>query len=83
MSRMIASLLLAGLAAASVPAMAGDDPSSDQTASGNQWMQKCMAKMKQANNGMSQQDMEKSCRDQMKAHGDQPTQKTEPVVPGH
>ncbi len=82
MNRIIASLLLAGLAAASVPAMAGD-ASSDQTASGNQWMQKCMAKMKQANNGMSQQDMEKSCRDQMKAHGDQPTQKTDPVVPGH
>ena len=46
-------------------------------------MKECMKKQKAANNGMSEADMRKSCKDQIKAHVDNPNAPTEPVVPAH
>jgi hypothetical protein len=44
------------------------------------FMKDCMSKAKQANNGTSEMDMHKSCRDQMKANVDQPSK---PVTPAN
>ena len=53
---------------------------SPQKTQRRQFMKDCMAKAKAANNGMSEQDMKKACRDQWKASmGD--AQK--PVTPAH
>jgi hypothetical protein len=48
----------------------------------HQMMKDCMAKQKAANNGMSVQDMRKSCKDQIKAKVDHPAD-SQPVVPAH
>jgi hypothetical protein len=49
----------------------------------HQAMKACMEKAKAANNGMSEEDMKKSCRDQIKANVDHPDQPKDPVVPAH
>jgi hypothetical protein len=46
-------------------------------------MKDCMAKAKASNNGMSEQDMKKSCRDQIKAKVDHPNDNSAPVTPAH
>jgi hypothetical protein len=82
-----AALLFAGLSCAGMPALA-DDTSSAPPPSGmhsemHRMMKECMAKQKAANNGMSEKDMKKSCRDQMKSKMDHPEDTSPPVVPAH
>ena len=65
------------------PSSAGQmtqDPSSSKPMSKSQkaFMKDCMTKAKAANNGMSEVDMKKSCKDQLKA--DQPDKA---VTPAH
>jgi hypothetical protein len=72
-------------------AMADDTPSAntspDSSSStpsnikAHKMMKDCMAKQRQANNGMSEQDMKKSCKDQIKAQVDNPD--SQPVAPAH
>jgi hypothetical protein len=52
-----------------------DDTSTtgNQTPEQKQFMKDCMGKAKAANNGMSEQDMKKSCKDQLKASMGNPT----------
>jgi hypothetical protein len=49
----------------------------------HQMMKHCMAKAKASNNGMSEQDMKKSCKDQIKAKVDHPNDTAQPVTPAH
>lgn len=88
-------LVIAALLSAASQTMANEPPANAQSAdssttsneyaapakSNQQMMKECMAKQKAANNGMSAKDMQKSCRDQIKANVDQPNK--EPVVPAH
>lgn len=70
------------------PASAGSNTQMDQqqdgtstkkmTASQKAFMKDCMNKAKQSNNGMSEKDMHKSCRDQLKANVGKPQK---PVTP--
>jgi hypothetical protein len=56
-----------------------DDTSTKKmTASQKTFMKDCVTKAKQANNGMSEKDMHKSCREQLKANVGKPKQ---PVTP--
>lgn len=87
MNRLISTVILAGSLGIGAQAMANDPPSSsDMPANSNidthQMMKECMAKQKAANNGMSEDDMRKSCRDQIKAKIDNPDASA-PVVPAH
>ncbi len=45
-----------------------------------QFMKDCMTKARASNNGMSEQDMKKSCMEQLKASMGNPA---EPVTPAH
>jgi hypothetical protein len=81
MNRSICTLLITTVLAAGV-ALA-DDTTSDQTAQKpdqKQFMKDCMTKARAANNGMSEQDMKKSCKDQLKANMGNPPA---PVTPAH
>jgi hypothetical protein len=49
----------------------------------HQMMKDCMAKAKAANNGMSEEDMKKSCKDQIKAKVDHPDDSSPTVTPAH
>lgn len=81
MSRTVTTLLFAGLLGLGVQAMA-DEPISDQAPqSHKQFMKDCMAKAKAANNGMSEKDMKKACKEQLKATVEDPNK--EPVTPAH
>ncbi|HEY3850891.1 MAG TPA: hypothetical protein VGL87_07980 [Steroidobacteraceae bacterium] len=86
MNRMITTLLVLGAMGAGMQAMA-DDPStstsSGTTMNTHQMMKHCMAKAKASNNGMSEQDMKKSCKDQIKAKVDHPNDTAQPVTPAH
>jgi hypothetical protein len=83
MNRSICTLLIAVVMGAGV-ALADDTPTTGnqtpQTANQKQFMKDCMAKAKAANNGMSQQDMKKSCEQQLKASMGNPA---DPVTPAH
>jgi Spy/CpxP family protein refolding chaperone len=63
--------------------MADDSATTPQPKTNQQMMKECMKKQKAANNGMSEADMRKSCRDQIKANVDHPDAPAEPVVPAH
>jgi hypothetical protein len=81
MKRSICTLLIATIIGAGVAQ--ADNASSDQTMQKpdqKQFMKDCMAKAKAANNGMSAQDMRKSCKDQLKAAMGNPQP---PVTPAH
>jgi hypothetical protein len=84
MKRTIFALLVAGMMGFTLQAVADDTaPTSDQTAQKpdqKQFMKDCMAKAKAANNGMSQEDMKKACKEQLKANMGNPSQ---PVTPAH
>jgi hypothetical protein len=87
MKGLMASCLFTILMGAGLQAMADDPPSSSDSSSTptmntHQMMKDCMAKQKAANNGMSVQDMRKSCKDQIKAKVDHPDD-SQPVVPAH
>jgi hypothetical protein len=84
MNRTITALIFTSLVGFGVQAMA-DDTSGQSTGGSMQsnpahqkFMKDCMGKAKAANNGMSEQDMKKSCKDQLKSSVDHPT---EPVTP--
>jgi len=82
MSRTLTTLIFAGLLGFGVQAMADEPAISDQAPTSHKhFMKKCMAKAKAANNGMSETDMKKACRDQLKASVDDPNK--EPVAPAH
>jgi hypothetical protein len=98
MKRLIPGILCAGLLCAALPAMADDPPSSagsnpstspnsdstpPATVHAKHMMKECMAKARQANNGMSEQDMKKTCKDQIKAKMDNPDDNSQPYVPAH
>jgi Spy/CpxP family protein refolding chaperone len=76
----VASTLLLGVAPFT---MADDSSTAPQPKTNQQMMKECMKKQKAANNGMSEADMKKSCRDQIKANVDHPDAPAEPVVPAH
>jgi hypothetical protein len=86
MHRTITALLLTGMISVGVPALA-DDNSNPPPATTNaqqmhhQMMKDCMAKAKAANTGMSELDMKKSCKDQIKAKVDHPNDTSPPVTP--
>jgi hypothetical protein len=83
MNRSICTLLIAVVMGAGV-ALADDvSTTSDQAPlkpDQKQFMKDCMTKAKAANNGMSEQDMKKTCKDQLKATMGTATQ---PVTPAH
>jgi hypothetical protein len=82
MNRSICALLITVVMGAGV-ALADDTSTTNQTpqkAEQKQFMKDCMAKAKAANNGMSEQDMKKSCKEQLKTNMGTPTQ---PVTPAH
>jgi hypothetical protein len=86
MNRIISTLLVVAAMGAGAQAFADDTSSS--TASGttmntHQMMKDCMAKAKAANNGMSEEDMKKSCKDQIKAKVDHPDDSSPTVTPAH
>jgi hypothetical protein len=83
MNRSICILLMmatmgAGIAVADDTSTMGDQ--TPQSAQQKQFMKDCMAKAKAANNGMSEQDMKKTCQNQLKASMGNPTN---PVTPAH
>ena len=82
MNRSICTLLITTVLGAGV-ALANNLSTSDQTTQKpeqKQFMKDCMAKARAANNGMSEQDMKKSCKDQLKdSMGNPPA----PVTPAH
>lgn len=92
MNRAISALILAATVGCGMQALADETPphpsaadqsSADQQAqktAQRQFMKDCMAKAKAANNGMSEKDMRKACRDQWKASMGNPEQ---PVTPAH
>jgi hypothetical protein len=89
MNRTITAMIFAGAAAFGMQAVADDTssgtpgtPAHNMTAQQKQFMKDCMTKAKASNNGTSEKDMHKSCRDQLKANagGDQQNQ---PVTPAH
>ena len=63
--------------------MANDSATAPRPKTNQQLMKECMKKQRAANNGMSEDDMRKSCRDQIKANVDNPNAPAEPVVPAH
>ncbi len=83
MKRTITALIFAGLLSVGLQAGAQDAssmPPSHLTPQQKQFLTDCMTKAKAANNGMSEQDMKKSCMDQLKASMDKPA---DPVTPAH
>jgi len=93
MKRMIGTLLIVGAMGVGIQALA-DEPSSTsssssdatmntQTMNTHRMMKDCMAKAKASNNGMSEQDMKKSCRDQIKSKVDHPNDTSPTVTPAH
>jgi hypothetical protein len=89
MKRTITALLLLGSMCAGTQLLA-DDTSSTSGSSANpgtvhthKMMRDCMAKQRAANNGMSEEDMKKSCKDQINAKVDKPDDQSQPVVPAH
>jgi hypothetical protein len=87
MHRTITALLLTGTICVGVPALADDSPNTSNpppsatTNMHHQMMKDCMAKAKASNNGMSELDMKKSCKDQIKAKVDHPDDTSPPVTP--
>jgi hypothetical protein len=82
MNRTISTLAVAAVFSFAVQAVA-DNTSADQTTqtpAHKQFMKDCMAKAKAANNGTSEQDMKKACKDQLKSTMGAPDQ---PVTPAH
>ena len=65
------------------PSIADDSATGTPPKTNEQLMKECMKKQKAANTGMSEADMRKSCKDQIKAHVDDPNAPAEPVVPAH
>jgi hypothetical protein len=92
MNRTISALVVAGLVGFGMQALADDTPAdqstadqstadqSTQKADQKQFMKDCMAKAKAANNGTSELDMKKACRDQWKTTMGNAKQ---PVTPAH
>jgi hypothetical protein len=82
MNRTIPALLVAGLMGFGMQALADDTSAaqSTQKAEQKQFMKDCMAKAKAANNGMSEMDMKKACKDQWKTTMGNAK---EPVTPAH
>jgi len=83
MNRSICALVIsvvmgAGVALADDTSTMGDQ--APQKPDQKQFMKDCMAKAKAANNGMSEEDMKKSCKQQLKANMGNPTP---PVTPAH
>jgi hypothetical protein len=92
MNRLIGTLLIVGAVGAGTQAMADEPSSTSSSDSGStmnshqmmhQMMKDCMAKAKASNNGMSEQDMKKSCKDQIKAKVDHPDDTSPTVTPAH
>jgi len=82
MNRTISALVVAASVGFGMQALA-DDTSADQSAQKadqKQFMKDCMAKAKAANNGTSELDMKKACRDQWKTTMGTAKQ---PVTPAH
>jgi hypothetical protein len=83
MNRSICTLLMTTVLGVGVALADNTSPTNDQTLQKpdqKQFMKDCMTKARAANNGMSEQDMKKSCKDQLKASmGNAP----EPVTPAH
>lgn len=82
MNRTISALFAAGLIGFAMQALADDTSAaqSTQKTEQKQFMKDCMAKAKAANNGMSEMDMKKACKDQWKTTMGNAK---EPVTPAH
>ena len=85
MKRIVTTLALAGLIGAGMQVMAADSSSgsSGSTMNTHQMMKDCMAKAKASNNGMSEKDMKKSCKEQIKEKAANPNESTGTVTPAH
>jgi len=92
MHRTITALLVTGMISVGVPALADDPPDTSNPPPAatthaqqmhHQMMKDCMDKAKASNNGMSEVDMKKSCKDQIKAKVDHPDDTSPPVTPAH
>jgi Spy/CpxP family protein refolding chaperone len=82
MNKIVAALLLSGMVTVGASAFA-DDTSPSQNPNPKQQMKDCMNKAHQSNNGMSEQDMQKSCRAQIAANIAHPDQQNQPITPAH
>jgi hypothetical protein len=89
MKRTITALFLLGSMCAGAQLFADDNAPSSGTSSNSgtvqthKLMKQCMAKQRAANNGTSEEDMKKSCKDQIKAKIENPDDQSEPVAPAH
>jgi hypothetical protein len=82
MNRPLSALLIAALVGFGMQAVA-DNTAPDQStqkADQKQFMKDCVTKAKAANNGTSEKDMRKACRDQWKTTMGNPDQ---PITPAH
>jgi hypothetical protein len=83
MNRSICTLLMTTVLGVGVALANDTSTTTDQTLQKpdqKQFMKDCMTKARAANNGMSEQDMKKSCKEQLKASMGNPP---EPVTPAH
>jgi hypothetical protein len=83
MNRSICTLLMTTVLGVGVALANNTSTTTDQTLQKpdqKQFMKDCMTKARAANNGMSEQDMKKSCKEQLKASMGNPP---EPVTPAH
>jgi hypothetical protein len=83
MNRSICTLLMSTVLGVGAALANNTSTTNDQTLQKpdqKQFMKDCMTKARAANNGMSEQDMKKSCKEQLKASMGNPP---EPVTPAH
>lgn len=80
---LMTAVMSATLVSVAAPVLADDSSTGAQPKTNQQMMKECMKKQRAANNGMSDKDMRKSCRDQIKANVDPHDKSSEPVVPAH
>jgi hypothetical protein len=74
-------ILMASLAAISIPALADDAPSARPIQSPKAQMNDCMAKQRAANNGMSEKAMRKACEDYLQTLENHPSMPAPPPAP--
>jgi hypothetical protein len=76
MTNLAKVMLLASLAATSIPAFADDAPSAPPVKSPKAQMDECMAKQRAANNGLSEKAMRKACHNYLQTLQNHPSMPT-------
>jgi hypothetical protein len=80
MTRMIICALVATLAGAGVSTrgLADDTNSARPVKTQKQMMKECMAKVRSANTGASEDDMKKTCREKIQSYNNHPSETKQP-----